>query len=254
MIITHRLFMPCTVTGCEKNGGKSMKFIYTITVFGVLFLVLLFSGCTSTSPAVQTPTAVPTAVPTTAVVKLSPTQAAVQFPNALALNEYATYGDETQNGKATVYKYSVKPTYSWTDPSWNSPREMLEASQPLELQRGYNLEKPQEGHTFLFIYIRVNNTGQKTIFAPSNKQFVVYTNGQTYNYTSVHGSDVIIDTVLESQYRYQRGLRDPIEYIQPDDSPLEGYLIYDIPASFSPDTTYVLSNLDYKNSAVWKLG
>ncbi|MFA4848826.1 MAG: hypothetical protein WC626_03785 [Methanoregula sp.] len=231
-----------------------MKIIYTIAVIGVLFLVLFSSGCTSSSPAVQTPTAVPTAVPTTAAVKLAPTQAANPFPNALALNEYATFGDEKQNGKATVYMYGVKPTYSWTDPSWNSPREMLDASQPLELQRGYNLEKPQEGHTFLFIYIRVKNTGQNTIFAPSAKQFVVYTNGQTYSYSSVHGSDVIIDTVSDSQYRYQRGQRDPVEYIQPYDSPLEGYLIYDIPASFSPDTTYVVSNLDYKNSAVWKLG
>jgi hypothetical protein len=239
----------------EKIGGKSMKSIYTIAVFGVLFLVLLSSGCASTSPAVQTPTAVPTAVPTTAAVKLAPTQVANPFPNALALNEYAAYGDEKQNGKATVYKYSVKPTYRWTDPSWNSPREMLDASQPLELQRGYNLEKPQQDrHTFLFVNIRVINTGQKTIFAPSAKQFVVYTNGQTYSYSSVHGSNVIIDNVLDSQYRFQRGQRDPIEYIQPGDSPLEGYLIYDIPASFSPDTTYVVANLDYKNSAVWKLG
>lgn len=231
-----------------------MKVIYTIAVFGVLFLVLLFAGCTSASPPVQTPTAVPTAVPTTAVVKLAPTQTADPFPDALALNEYATYGDQKYHGKATISGYNVKPTYSWTDPSWNSPREMLDASQPLELQRGYNLEKPQAGNTFLFVHVRVENTGQETIFAPSAKQFVVYSNGQTYSYSSVHGSNVIIAEVSDEQYRYQRGQRDPIEYIQPGDSPVEGYLIYEIPASFNPGTTYVVSNLDYKNSAVWKLG
>jgi len=229
-----------------------MKLIYAIAVFGVLFLVLLSSGCINTSPPVQTPTAVPTAVPTTAV--LAPTLAPNPFPNALAINQYATYGDEKQNGKATVYGYSVKPTYSWTDPSWNSPRQMLDASQPLEIQRGYNLEKTQIGNTFLFVYIRVENTGQKAIFAPSAKQFVVYSNGQTYSYSPVYGPEVIIDTVTDSQYRNQRGQRDPIEYIQPGGNPIQGYLIYDIPANFSPDTTYVLSNLDYKNSAVWKLG
>lgn len=230
-----------------------MKSIYTIAVLGVLCLVLLSVGCTSTSPPVQTPTAVPTALPTTAVVKLAPTQTVVPYPNALALNEYATYGDEKYQGKATVYGYSVKPTYSWTDPSWNSPREMLDASQPLELQRGYNLEKPQEGNTFLFVYVKVENTGQETIFAPSAKQFVVSSEGKMYSYSSVHGSDVIIAEVSDDQYRYQRGQRDPIEYIQPRDNPVQGYLIYEIPASFTPSTTYVVSNLDYKNSAVWKL-
>jgi hypothetical protein len=228
-----------------------MKFSYTIAVFGVLIFALLFSGCTSTSPQVQTPTS----VPTTTVAVLTPTPTAVPFPNALALNEYATYGSGDKQGKATVYRYDIKPTYSWTDPSWNSPAEQLAASQPNDIERGYNLEKPQAGNTFLFVYLSVQNTGHDTIQAPSAKQFVVIIDGKAYNYTSVHGSNVIIDKVSDSQYRYQRGQRDPIEYIQPGDSTkVEGYLIYEIPASFSPGTTYVAGNLDYKNSAVWKLG
>jgi len=229
-----------------------MKFIYTIAVFGVLFSVLLLSGCTSTPQ--QAP--VQTAVPTTAVVMTSPTPTPVPFPNALSLNQYATFGNGEHQGKATVYRYQEKPDYSWTDPSWNSPSEQLAASDPLDVQRGYNLEKPKEGNTFLFVYVRVENTGTGTIYAPSNTQFVVVKDGKTYNYTSVHGSDVIISTVSDSQYRYMRGQRDPIEYIQPGDysnAKVEGYLIYEIPAPFSPDTTYVAGNLDYKNSAVWKL-
>jgi hypothetical protein len=189
-----------------------------------------------------------------AVIK-TPTPTPVPFPNALALNEYATFGDVKQQGKATVTGYGAKPTYGWTDPSWNSPSEQLDASQPLELQRGYNLETPQDGNTFLFVFVSVQNTGTETIFVPSAKQFVVFSDGKAYNYTSVHGSDVIIKGVSDSQYRFMRGQRDPIEYIQPgDNTKVEGYLIYEIPASFSPDRTYVASNLDYKNSAVWKLG
>ena len=96
-----------------------------------------------------------------AVVILSPTPTAVPFPNALALNEYATFGSADMIGKATVYGYDMKPGYNWTSPSWNSPGEQGAASQPLEIQRGYTMEKPQEGNTFLFVYVRVLNTGKK---------------------------------------------------------------------------------------------
>ena len=227
-----------------------MKFIYTIAVFGVLFFLLLFSGCTSTSPPVQTPTT----MPTTAVVTLSPTPTAVPFPNAMAQNEYATFGSADKIGKATVYRYEVKPSYTWTSPSWNSPREQAAASPPLELQRGYNLEKPQEGNTFLFVYVRVMNAGINAVYAPSAKQFIVSSDRKMYSYSPVHSSDVIIDKVTGSQYDYQIGRGGTIGYIQPGESnKAEGYLIYEIPATFSPGTTYVVSNLDYQTSAAWKL-
>jgi hypothetical protein len=228
-----------------------MKFIYTIAFFGVLFFVLLFSGCTSTSPPVQTQTS----VPTTAVVILSPTPTAVPFPNALALNEYATFGSGNEQGMATVYRYEVKPNYNWTSPSWNSPREQAAASGPFDVQYGYNIEKPKDGDTFLFIYVRVVNTGNKAVIAPSAKQFVVFSYGKAYNYSSVHSSDVIIDKVTGTQYDYQIGRGGTVGYIQPGESnKADGYLIYEIPAPFSPETTYVGCNLDYQNQAVWKLG
>ncbi|MEI8330196.1 MAG: hypothetical protein WCF90_00820 [Methanomicrobiales archaeon] len=55
-----------------------------------LFLVLLSSGCTSSYPQVQTPTV----VPITAVVTTIPTATpiAVPFSNALALNQYVSFG------------------------------------------------------------------------------------------------------------------------------------------------------------------
>lgn len=232
-----------------------MKFMYTIAVIGVLFFVLLFSGCTSTSP----PVPAQTSVPTTAVVILSPTPTAtppaVPFPNALAQNEYATFGSGNEQGKATVYRYEVKPNYNWTSPSWNSPREQTAASGPFDVQRGYNMEKPQAGNTFLFVYVRVQNTGTNAVYAPSAKQFVVFSDGTAYNYSSVHSSDVVIDKVTGTQYDYQIGRGGTVGYIQPGESnKADGYLIYEIPALFSPNTTYVMSNLDYQNKAVWKLG
>lgn len=238
---------------CERRD--CMTFIKTIAFFGVVILILLSSGCTSTSPQVQSGTS----VPTTAVAIQSQTPAlthtAVQFPNVLEMTWYYTYGTGDERGKATVYRYEVHPTYNWTTPSWNSARDQAAASEPLALQRGYTIETPQEGNTFLFVYVQVENTGKNAVYAPSAKQFVVSSEGKMYNYSSLHGSDVIVDKITGTQYDYQVGRGGTVGYIQPGESnKADGYLIFEIPAQFSPNTTYVVSNLDYQNQAVWKLG
>jgi hypothetical protein len=93
------------------------------------------------------------------------------------------------------------------------------------------------------------------VYAPSAQQFVVSSNGVVYSYTSVRSSDVTIDGVTGTQYDYQIGRGGTVGYVQPGESnAADGYLIYEIPASFTPATTYVVSNLDYKTQAVWRLG
>lgn len=237
-----------------------MKIIYPVAIFGVLIFALLFSGCTSTSPPVQvqTPgqTIVQTPVPvaTTAMVTPSPTPAPVPYPNAQVLGTYSSFGTGDERGMATVYKYAVKPTYSWTAPSFNSPREQAAASGPLDVQNGFNNEKPKTGNTFLFIFVRVVSTGNKAAYAPSAQQFVVSIDGIAYNYTSVHSSDVVIDNVSGTQYDYQIGRGGVVGYVLPGDSNgADGYLIYEVPATFSPENAYIISNLDFQNKAVWKL-
>ena len=117
------------------------------------------------------------------------------------------------------------------------------------------MEKPQEGNIFLFVYVRVMNPGKNAVFAPSAKQFVLNSNGAIYNYSPVSGADVVIDKITGTQYDYQIGRGGTVGYIQPGDSnKAEGYLIYQIPATFSPKTTFIVSNLDYQNQAVWRLG
>jgi hypothetical protein len=155
---------------------------------------------------------------------------------------------------ATVYKYAVKPSYNWTAPSFNSPHEQAAASGPLDVQYGYNNEKPKTGNTFLFVYVRVVGTGNKAVYAPSAQQFVVSTGGKAYNFSPVHSSDVIIDNVSGTEYDFQIGRGGVVGYVLPGDSNgADGYLIYEVPASFSPDETYIVSNLDFQNKAVWKL-
>jgi hypothetical protein len=227
-----------------------MKFRLILAVVGVLFFVLLFSGCTGTTPSVPTQTP----VPTTTAVTITPAPTAEPFPKALSLNEYATFGSGNEQGKATVYRFEIKSNYNWTSPSWNSPGQQAAAAQPLGVQRGYTTEKPQPGNIFLFLSIRVVNTGTSAVYAPSAKQFVVSSNGKIYNYTSVRSSDVTIDRVTGTQYDFQIGRGGTVGYIQPGESnAADGYLIYEIPSSFTPATTYVISNLDYQTQAVWRL-
>jgi hypothetical protein len=230
-----------------------MKLFFTITAFGLLFFTLLFAGCTGLSTPAQTP------VPANASVNPSATQTAVTFPNALGLGDYAYFGGGNGQGSATVNRYEIRPHYNWTSSSWNSPRERAAASQPLELQNGYNMEKPGEGNTFLFIFIHVEYIGIQAIRAPSANQFVVYSDGKMYNYSSVHSPDVLIDKVSGTQYTNQVGQAGTHGGTlwgtdRGESNMAEGYLIYEIPASFSSGTTYVVGNLDNQNQAVWNLG
>ncbi len=226
-----------------------MKFRFALGVWGVLIAVLFFSGCTGTPPPVQTQTSVPATTAT-----LTPTPTVIPFPGAHALNEYATFGSGEKQGKATVYQFEIKSDYTWTSPSWNSPGEQASASQPLGLQRGYTTEKPRAGNAFLFLYVRVVNTGTSAVYAPSAQQFIVSGNGKVYNYTSVQGPDVVIDKVTGIQYDYRIGRGGEVGYIQPGESNrAEGYLIFEVPAALTPQDTYILVNLDYQNQAVWRL-
>ncbi|MDD1713491.1 MAG: DUF4352 domain-containing protein [Methanoregulaceae archaeon] len=209
----------------------------------------------NTSPQSPSQTTVPSPVittPTTATIV--PTPAVTAYPGALAPGQYATFGSEGRQGKATVYKYEIRQNYNWTAPTFSSPGSSS-AARPNEVQRGYTTQKPKAGNTFLFIYVSLVNTGTSALYAPSASQFVVSSNGTFYNYTSVQGSDVVIDTVPGTQYDYQIGRGGLVGYIQPGGSnKADGYLIYEVPAAISLNDTYVLVNLDYQNRAVWRLG
>jgi hypothetical protein len=234
-----------------------MKFFYHVVVVGVLVTLLFLAGCLNNAPVSPTPipTPVATSVPVSAVMTPIPTQTSTPFPDALALGQFATFESGNTQGRATVYRYNVLPNYNWTSPSFNSPSEQAAASPPLERQQGFNMETPQEGNVFLFIFVRVENTGNNAVYAPSGKQFVVSSGGKIYNFTSLHGSDVIVDKVSGTQYDYQIGRGGVVGYVQPGVSnAADGYLIYEVPETFSPSSAYVLGKLNFVTQAEWKLG
>ena len=178
------------------------------------------------------------------------------YPGALALNQQTPFGVAGSNGTATVYKTEVRSTYDWSSPSFNSPHEQQQAGDSLlTTQKGYNTEKPKDGNTFLFVYIRLANTGSERMVAPSPNQFIVDYNGKTYPYSSVRGSDVTVSTVRVTQYDYQIGKGGVAGFIMPGASnAADGFLIYEVPATIDLTKAAMIIALDSGHQSAWKLG
>jgi hypothetical protein len=228
-----------------------MKPVHAIGLFCIVAVLIAFSGCTSTDP--QTPTPATTIQVTTTP---TPVPEPTLYPRALALNHEAPFGIAGKNGMATVYKAEVRSSCSWASPSYNSPHEQQEAGESLyTTQHGYNIEKPKEGNTFLFVYVRLADTGSDRMVAPSPNQFIVNYNGKTYPYSSVRGSDVTVSSVRVSQYDYQIGSGGVAGFIMPGPSnAADGFLIYEVPASIDLSKTAMVIALDPEHQSAWKLG
>jgi hypothetical protein len=229
-----------------------MKTIPLVGAISFLLIVLLFfSGCTSTAPQAPLPT--PAVVSTPIDIPVPPTP--VPYPDALKLNQQAPFGTGDRTGEATVYRTNVMQNYTWTSPSWNSPREQAEAGSPLETQHGYNTATPGTGNVFLFVFIKAASTGSSAAYAPSPQQCVVSIDGKAYAYQTVASSDVTISGIRQQQYDYLLGKGATGGYILPGASnTIDGYLIYEVPAPVLIEKTYLLCNLDPKTLTVWNLG
>jgi len=228
-----------------------MKPIHVLVITSVVVFAVLVCGCTQVQNAAPvTPAPSPVVSPAAA----SPAPTTNPYPDAKPMRVPVAFGSGDMTGAATVTTYIVKPTYTWTSPSWRSAREQAAHAPPNEVQYGYNTETPARGNTFLFVYFRVENTGTTAIVAPSPNQVVVSGDGKTYSYRPVADSGVVIDGITGTQYDYQLGKGGTGGYVQPGaGNAAEGYLIYEVPADIVPDRAFVLANLDYKTSAQWKL-
>ena len=228
-----------------------MRSISVFILVGILAAAVFLAGCTSQAPAAPVPTAVPTTVVT---ATSSPIATPVPFPHALALNTFSTFGYGGKTGEATIYKYVVRPNYTWTEATFNSPHEQSVYNQPNEIQNGVNIQKPADGNVFLFIYIKVINTGTTAVNAPSAKQFTVNINNVAYSYSSVNSPKSVVNDISGSQYDFSFSPGGTVGYVQPGESnAADGYLIYEIPATYTPGNTFVVGNLDFQNQAVWML-
>jgi len=228
-----------------------MKYTAAIAMLIAVVMVVIFSGCTGNTAASPAPT---TPEQSTIAPTLQPTSVPDPYPNALALNVPVSFSSGKKTGEMTVTRYTFRPTYTWVDPSWNSPRQQAEAGQPLGTQTGYNTQRPHEGNTYLFVYLTVTGTGSEAVLAPSPKQIVVASEGKTYGYFPLTSAQTTVDGELGHEYDFLIGAGGTGGYVQPGASnTVKGFLIYEVPASISPDKVYVIAAADPQVQGVWKL-
>jgi hypothetical protein len=226
-----------------------MKPTDAIVLISIVAALILCAGCTGTTPG-------PVPTPAPVVTTVTPVPEPTLYPGSLALNEPAPFGIAGRSGTAMVYRAETRPSYQWASPSFNSPRDQEKAGDSLfETQKGYNTEKPADGNTFLFAYVRLVNNGTESIVVPSPHQFILHAGGKTYTYRSVAGSDVTVSSVKVGQYDYQIGRGGVAGSLQPGaGNAADGFLIYEVPASIDLAKAALAITLDPEHTAAWKLG
>jgi hypothetical protein len=231
---------------------QCMKPYYALCLLGVAAVLVFCAGCAGTSSPAATP------VPTTPVVSVTtatPTPTATPYPGALSLGADAPFGIGGKTGSVRVYKADLMADYSWTSPSFNSPSEQRLTGEALETQKGYNTQKPSDGNAFLFVFVKLTDTGSDSIVAPSPAQFMVNYNGNNYQYQSLPGPDVSIGGVRGTQYDYVIGKGGVSGYILPGESnAADGFLIYEVPASIDLTKASMVITLDAQHTTAWQLG
>ena len=226
-----------------------MKPVTSVCLFCIAALFIVAGGCTTPASGPTTPA--PLIVTTTATPFPEPTL----YPGALILNEQVPFGIAGRNGTATMYKAEIRSSYQWSSPSYNSPRAQQEAGESLfATQHGYNTRKASDGNTFVFVYVRLENTGKENIVVPSPNQFILHYDGKTYPYSSVEGSDVTVSSVRVGQYDYQIGRGGVAGSLQPGQSnAADGFLIYEVPATIDLSKAAMVVVLDPEHTSAWKL-
>ncbi len=231
-----------------------MKPYHILGILVIAIALVFCAGCTNSQPV--TPQSAPvTPVPTRTATIATPVPTITPYPNALAMDQLAPFGKTDRIGTATVYKVNLVPDYTYSDPTFNSPHVQPQAGDSLGTQKGYNTLKPAAGNAFLFVYVRLANTGSKGLVAPSPGQFIVSYDGKSYSYSSVLDSTVTLSNVRVPQYDYTIGRGGVSGNINPGDSnAVDGFLIYEVPASIDLTKAALVVQLDPENQAAWALG
>ncbi len=232
-----------------------MKPVHILGILVIAIALVFCAGCINSPSAPPQSAPAYTTVPTVPATIATPVPTATPYPNALAMNQRATFGKTDRTGTATVYKVNLVPDYSFSDPTFNSPHVQPQAGDALGIQKGYNTQKPAAGNAFLFVYVRLANTGTQGLVAPSPGQFIVNYNSKSYSYSSVVDSTVSLANIRVPQYDYTIGRGGVSGNINPGDSnTADGFLIYEVPASIDLTTTALVVQLDANNQAAWALG
>jgi hypothetical protein len=232
-----------------------MKPVHIIGILGITIILIFCAGCTSSSQVTPPQSAIATTVSTPPTTIATPVPAATPYPGTLALNQVVTFGKAGLTGTVTVYNAKVLPNYSWTDPTFNSAHDQQKAGDTLlSTQYGYNTQNPADGNAFLLVYARVINTGTTSLGALSTGQFVVNYDGKDYAYRPISGSHFTFANGLGSPYNYDFENGGVTGFVVPGSAnAADGFLVYEVPASFDIRKAAVVVTLDAENKAAWAL-
>ncbi|MDO9325917.1 MAG: hypothetical protein Q7T80_13290 [Methanoregula sp.] len=232
-----------------------MKPVYIIGILGITMVLIFSAGCTSSSQITPPQYAITTTESIPPATIVTPVPTGTPYPGTVALNQPVTIGKADQTGILTVYNAKILPNYSWTDPTFNSAHEQQKAGATLlSKQYGYNTQNPAEGNVFLFVYARLTNTGTKSLGALSTGQFIVNYDGKDYSYHPISDSHFTFANGLGSPYNYDFENGGVTGFIVPGSAnAAEGFLIYEVPASFDIRKAAVVVTLDADNKAAWTL-
>jgi hypothetical protein len=238
-----------------------------IAAAAVFFVVLpkLSGGSSTVSVPPVSGTGVPgspavTLIPAATVpiaTTTAPTPVPDPFPNALLLRDGFPFSSGSTASEGTVYRVWVNDTYHWHNDKDNN----------------YYTQVPQPGNKFLFVFVSVFNKGDTRVWPPTSGNIRVHYDGAVYSTDPSHVLPAIssdeearpievkevqyFSKLFGSEYAEDYGFSHGTQtaYLYPGKSnAIDGYLIYQVPASFTLDKGYAEIIFNGQDHAVWKLG
>jgi len=179
------------------------------------------------------------------------------FPDALRVKDTFPFGSGEVASEGTVYRVWMNGTYQWHN----------------DLDNRYYTQVPGTGNKYLFVFVNVYNNGTLRVWPPTSGLIRVYYDGRWYStdpnhrlpgntknikdnpieikevqyFSKLHGSEYVED------YGFSHG--DPLGFLYPGKSnAFDGYLIYEVPASLTPDKAYAQIAFNGHDVGVWRLG
>jgi len=234
-----------------------------ILLIACILILVAFAGCTikyqpavppTTVPTPSAPVIITTPVPTTIV----PTPTPNPFPDAFSLKTWLPFETGTKRAsEATVYRVWINNSYRWYNPNDNQ----------------YETKVAPEGKKYLIVFATMVNRGSERVLLPSPNNIYVWYNSASISPDRNHAlptkisdsppkvirigeiefSKKLFGTEYVEDFGYSYGQK--IGYLNPGVSnAVDGYIVYEVPASLTPDQAYVGIVLPGTDKAVWKLG
>jgi len=265
--------MPVLTTAVPSPASPNNKKILAVIAAGiiVLLIIILAIAALVLLPGMQDgnlpalpghATAVPTTVPTpepvitTMVTTTVPTPIPDPFPDAYRIKERFSFNEGKYASRATVYRYWMNETYQWHN----------------DLDNKYWEERPAAGNKFLLVFVNIENIGSDGYPYPKSNMIVVHNGGNIYRVDTSHyipnkagDKDAKAIEILEMEQQFDYFNQERVEdygyshgttqdFIYPGEgNAVDGYLIYQVPASLAPEDTWVEIVFDGQDRAVWRL-